>query len=243
MDWEQFQLWHNYVLNTEYKDNLIDRVIGEFSRVLTDQKNRFSNFDQNKEDLTKNDWKIFGSINSILNKIKLKYKIDLQLPRKSCKNSQKFNRKKDVNIGMMYNIPAEQNGVDTSDDYFYVPIHKTRRHIHGVPRDFIETYMINMIDTAQWEKVYFNYYYSNHLKLNCSYYECPEKYCIENVQNEKSQNKIQKYIKCGKKIQLYTKIVELQKYTSVKMYDKILKYYNKKLIDNFRLNFPKKVDI
>ena len=68
MDWEQFQLWHNYVLNTEYKDNLIDRVIGEFSRVLTNQKNRFSNFDQNKEDLTKNDWKILLD-NKIFNKL------------------------------------------------------------------------------------------------------------------------------------------------------------------------------
>ena len=93
MDWENFQIWHNYLLNKEYKDELINKAIGEFSLVLTDHKNRFSNFDQNKEDLTKKEWDLYGKINVILNKIKQKYNVNLELPRKSYQNSQKFQRK------------------------------------------------------------------------------------------------------------------------------------------------------
>jgi hypothetical protein len=121
MNWEQFQLWHNYLLNTEYKDNLISTAISEFSRVITDHKNGFSNFDQNKEDLTKKEWDIYGKINSILNKIKIKFKVNLDLPRQRCETSQIFKRKTDIQKGMMYNMPAELNGIDTNDNnYFYI---------------------------------------------------------------------------------------------------------------------------
>ena len=101
MNWEQFQLWHNYLLNTEYKDNIIDTAISEFSRVITDHKNGFSNFDQNKEDLTKKEWDSYGKINSILNKIKSKFKVNLDLPRQRCEKSQIFKRKIDIQKGMM----------------------------------------------------------------------------------------------------------------------------------------------
>ena len=47
MNWENFQLWYNYLLNKQYKDELINKAIGEFSLVLTDHKNRFSDFNQN----------------------------------------------------------------------------------------------------------------------------------------------------------------------------------------------------
>lgn len=242
MNWEQFQLWHNYLLNTQYKDNLIDNTIGEFSRVLIDHKNGFSNFNQGKEDLSKIEWNIFGKININLNKIKLKYNINLDLPRKTCKNSQKSKKSTDVSIGMMYNIPAEQNGIDTETDYFYIPIHKTRRHIHGVPSDFIYTYLINMIDTSQWDKINYTYYFNMYKHVyNLAIYECPEKYCIQNIQKKNKKSTIEKLIKCNKKIQLYAKIIELKKYLPIEDYNKIIKYYNKKLVDNFRINFPKKI--
>jgi hypothetical protein len=164
MNWENFQIWHNFLLNTEYKDNLISKAIGEFSRVLTDHKNEFSELDLNKENLKKEDWISYGRINSILNKINIKYKLNLELPRKKCETSQKFNRNFDIKNGMMYNVPAELNGIDTmTNDYFYIPIHKTRRHIHGVPIDFVETYIINMIETSQWEKHIYQYYYMDRI--------------------------------------------------------------------------------
>ena len=246
MNWENFQIWHNFLLNTEYKDNLISKAIGEFSRVLTDHKNKFSELNLNKENLKKEDWISYGRINSILNKINIKYKLNLELPRKKCETSQKFNRNFDIKNGMMYNVPAELNGIDTmTNDYFYIPIHKTRRHIHGVPIDFVETYIINMIETSQWEKHIYQYYYSmatlasiNKIN-NCAIYECPEKYCIENI--SKNNKKEEKLIKCKQKINVFSKIIELKKYVSEETYKKIKKYYHKKLVDNFRINFPRKI--
>jgi len=251
MNWEQFQLWHNYLLNTEHKDNLINIAISEFSRVITDHKNGFSNFDQNKEDLTKKEWDIYGKINIILNKINLKYKVNLELPRKRCEKSQKFKRSIDVENGMMFNMSAELNGVNTNDtNYFYIPLHKTRRHIHGVPKDFLEQYIINMIDTAKWEKIHYMYYYSvqfieniNYINM-CAIYECPEKFCIENLtktnKNKKEIEKVEKLIKCNAKISVFKKIKEFEKYLTKDVYNKIKKYFNKKMVDNFRLNFPQK---
>ena len=245
MNWENFQLWYNYLLNKQYKDELINKAIGEFSLVLTDHKNRFSDFNQNKEDLTKKEWDSYGKINIILNKIKQKYNVNLELPRKSYQNSQKFQRKHDINIGMMYNTPAELNGVNTTDrDYFYVPIHKTRRHIHGVPNDYLESYIINMIDTAVWNKTDYTYYISMqkpenlHYINECAIYECPEKYCIKN--KEKNSFEKNKIIKCNKKIKVLNKIKELVSFFSKKTHFKIFKYFNKKLVDNFRINFPDK---
>jgi hypothetical protein len=249
MNWEQFQLWHNYLLNTEYKDNLISTAISEFSRVITDHKNGFSNFDQNKEDLTKKEWDLYGKINSILNKIKIKFKVNLDLPRQRCETSQIFKRKTDIQKGMMYNMPAELNGIDTNDNnYFYIPLHKTRRHIHGIPIDFIEQYIINMIDTAQWEKYQCKYYYSvqcieNINDINvCAIYECPEKFCIKNLTKKikKQVEKVEKIIKCNKKINVFSKIKEFKKYISLDVFSKVIKYFNKKLVDNFRINFPQK---
>ena len=239
MNWEQFQIWHNYLLNTEHKDDLINKAIGKFSLVLADHKNGFSNFDQNKEDLTKKEWDLYGKINNILNKINIKYKLKLNLPRKCHQNSQKYQRKTDIKTGMMYNMPANINGLDTNDNsYFYIPIHTTRRHVHGVPNEFIESYIINMIDTAVWEKIDYTNYYSlqNKDRLNninnCAIYECPEKYCIK--------NKTEKLIKCTKKINVFSKIIELKKFVTEEIFKKTIKYFYKKLVDNFRINFPHK---
>lgn len=249
MNWEQFQLWHNFLLNTEYKDNLIDTAISEFLRVIIDHKNGFSNFDQNKEDLTKKEWNTYGNINSILNKIKIKFKVDLDLPRKICDKSQKFKRKVDINNGMMFNMPAKLNGINThDDDYFYIPLHKTRRHIHGIPKDFLEQYIINMIDTAQWEKIQYKYYYSVQSLKNidyinkCAIYECPEKFCIKNLskKNKKEHKNIEKLINCDVKLNVFSKIKHFQIYLTEKISNKLIKYFNKKLVDNFRINFPKK---
>jgi hypothetical protein len=247
MNWEQLQLWNNYLINTKYKDIIIKKAISEISRVLTDHKNGFSNFEENKEDLTKKDWEKYGQINVILNKIKIKYKVNIELPRKSCDNSQKQKRKIDIKTGMMHNIPAELNGIDTNDNvYFYIPLHKTRRHIHGVPHDFIEQYIINMIDTAEWEKVNYLYYYNVHYEENnnninyCAFYNCPEKYCIKNFQKNKKVETTEKQIKCKVKINVFSKIKEIKKYINVNVFNKFIKYFNKKLVDNFRINFPKK---
>jgi hypothetical protein len=245
MDWEQLQLWHNYLINTEHKDVLLQKSISDFNKVITDHKNKFSNFDQNKEDLTKKDWDTFGKINVILNKIKIKYKINLELPRKSCKNSQKYKKEIDVKTGMMYNIPAELNGIDTNDNmYIYVPLHKTRRHIHGIPYDFIEQYLYNMINTAIWDKVYYHHYYNSDYIRNkdlinsCAIYECPEKYCIKNLEKNKNIKEID--VKCKVKINVFSKINELKNYLNDSQFKKLIKYFNKKLVDNFRINFPKK---
>ena len=49
MDWNKFQLWHNYLLNLEYKDIIVNNAISEFSRVLTDHKNSVSNCIETKK--------------------------------------------------------------------------------------------------------------------------------------------------------------------------------------------------
>ena len=247
MNNENFFLWYNFLINNQYKDKNIDIAIGEFRRVLTDQKNQFASFDIEKSKLKKEEWNMYGKINIILNKIKIKYKVNIELPREVCNKIQKYNRKNDVKLGMMYNMPADENGVDTNDtNYYYIPIHKTRRHIHGVPRDFLELYVINMIDTASWEKVHSSFYYNN-TKLNvCAIYNCPEKYCIKNIKKEEKnkENKENileiKQILCTEKINVFSKLKELDVYLSIEQNKKIIKYFYKKLVDNFRINFPKK---
>jgi hypothetical protein len=227
MDWEKFHLWHNYLLNLEHKDIIINKVINEFSRVLVDQKI------EKKENIEKNQWQMYGKINSLLNKIKIKFNINLELPRKRCEKTQKFNRKFDIQTGMMYNMSANQNGLDSTDsDYFYVPIHKTRRHIHGVPNSFLELYILNMIETAEWEKYIPSYYYDSTKMDVCAIYKCPEKYCIKN------KEKI--YQSCNATISLLPKILELEKFLNVDERSKINKFFIKKMTDNFRTNFPKK---
>jgi len=242
MDWEIFQLWHNYLLNTEYKDNLIDKGISEFSRVLTDHKNGFSDFTEAKQNITKYEWKKYGKINNILNKLKIKFNINLELPRTRCKTSQKFNRKFDVQTGMMYNIPADLNGINTCESsYFYIPIHKTRRHIHGVPNDFLESYVLNMIETADWEKQESTYYYERSKIHLCAIYKCPEKYCIKNIKSTNQKNQIEYTTitkSCDSKINVFLKLIELQKYFNIN--EKIRRFFIKKITDNFRTNFPKK---
>ena len=246
MNWENFQLWYNYLLNTQYKDNNIDIAISEFGRVIADHKNEFKSFEDEKSELKKEIWNIYGKINNILNKIKIKYKVNIELPRNRCEKIQKHQRKNDVKVGKMYNMSAEVNGIDTNDNtYFYIPIHKTRRHIHGVPKDFLILYVMNMIDTAEWDKVHSWYYYDN-TKLNvCAIYKCPEKYCIENIQKRETIKKeniqnIKKEISCTAMINIYSKINELSIYFTDDQNKKIKNYFFKKLADNFRKNFPKK---
>ena len=134
----------------------------------------------------------------------------------------------------MYDIPAEYNGVDTHcNTYFYVPIHKTRRHIHGVPNEFLLNYIYNMIETASWEK-YNHFYYTNPKYIkNCAIYQCPEKYKIVHQKKEKE-------ITCEVKICVLTKIIELEKFLNKTENEKIKLFFHKKRIDNFRLNFPYK---
>jgi hypothetical protein len=245
MDWEQFQIWYNYLLNIEYKDILINNAISEFSRVLTDHKNGFSDFTETKQKIKKYDWKLYGRINGILNVIKNKLKINLELPRQIRGKLQKFSRKFDVQTGMMYNIPASLNGIDTEEkEYFYVPIHKTRRHIHGVPKEFLESYVYNMIETAEWEK-FSSSYYTDSTKINeCAIYKCPENYCIKNKEKkEKNKQNVltkEKKIVCGVKINVLEKIINLKKFFNSDVYEKIYKFFIKKLSDNFRTNFPSK---
>jgi hypothetical protein len=235
MDWTNFELWNNFLLKTEYKDININNAISEFSRVLTDQKIGF----ESKEKINKIAWKLYGKINGILNKIKNKYNINLELPRNRCKITQKFNRKFDVQTGMMYNMPAECNGIDTDcNGYFYVPIHKTRRHIHGVPKDFLENYVYNMIENAIWEKLISSYYIDSKKINECAIYKCPEKFCLKNIEKNKIKEKL---IDCKKKINVFQKIIELKKFFNSDVYEKIYKFFYKKLTDNFRINFPKKI--
>jgi hypothetical protein len=235
MDWINFELWNNLLLKIEYKDNIINNAISEFSRVLTDQKIGFAS----KEKINKIEWQLYGKINGILNKIKNKYKINLELPRTRCETSQKFNRKFDVQTGMMYNMSADLNGINTEDNgYFYVPIHKTRRHIHGVPKDFLENYVYNMIENANWEKLISSYYIDSNKINECAIYKCPEKFCLKNIEKNKIKEKL---IDCKIKINVFQKILDLKKFFNSKVYEKIYKFYIKKLTDNFRINFPKKI--
>jgi hypothetical protein len=168
----------------------------------------------------------------------------------------------------MYNIPAEYNGIDTTDKdtYFYIPIHKTRRHIHGVPKEFLVDYIYNMIDKASWEKK-INCYYTDPKYIHCcAIYLCPEKYTIQNLEKnkkienkqknkEKTENKqknkieeiplnsnhtVERSMNCLGKICVFTKLIELEKYLKNDDIKKIKIFFHKKRIDNFRLNFPKK---
>ena len=52
--------------------------------------------------------------------------------------------------------------------------------------------------------------------------------------------KVEKIIKCNKKINVFSKIKEFKKYISQDVFKKVMKYFNKKLVDNFRMNFPQK---
>lgn len=245
MDWEKFQLWNNYLLNLEYKDLIINNAISEFSRVLADRKNGFSDFTETKQKINKYDWRLYGKLNGILNIIRNKLKINLELPRQIRGKMQKFSRKFDVQTGMMYNIPASFNGIDTEEkEYFYVPIHKTRRHIHGVPKEFLESYVYNMIETAEWEK-FSSSCYTDSTKINeCAIYKCPENYSCVNKEkpNKNCKNYILKEnkIKCNVKINVFEKINELKKFFNTDVYEKIYKFFIKKLSDNFRINFPNK---
>jgi len=260
MDWEKFNVWYNYLLTTQYKDNLISIAIGEFRRVASDNNQTF----QNKKDIKKDNWLLYGKINNTLDKINKKYKLNMGLPRLQCATVQKFKKMDDIIIGKMYNIPAISNGIDTTDkSYFFVPIHKTRRHVHGVPKEFLENYIINMIETAQWEKRYSVYYYEYKYIDRCAIYTCPEKYIQEGCKikktnkkevngkkigtEESAKNKIvegdatkQVEINCKQKISVYLKIRELRKYLNGEQIDKITKFFHKKRIDNFRTNFPSK---
>jgi hypothetical protein len=225
MDWEKYKIWKNYLFNTQYKDNLINKAIGEFSRVVSDTNQSF----QLKKDINKNDWLVYGKINNILDKINKKYKMNLGLPRAHCATVQKFKKMEDIIIGKMYNIPAISNGIDTTDkDYFFIPIHKTRRHVHGVPKEFLENYIINMIETAKWESRFSWVYSENRYIDRCAIYTCPEYY-------------VEKKTKCKKEISVYIKIKEFQKYFTDSQFDNILKIFHKKRIDNFRKNFPSKI--
>jgi hypothetical protein len=233
MDWAKYKIWKDFLLLTPHKDIIITKVIGEFQRVVSDSNQLF----QLKKDISKKDWLLYGKINNLLDKINKKYKINLGLPRAQCASVQKFKKMEDIIIGKMYNIPAISNGIDTNDSsYFFIPIHRTRRHVHGVPKEFLENYIINMIETARWETRYAWFYYDIRFIDRCAIYLCPEHYV-----NDKKKEKINKPIKCNKEISVYIKIKELQKYFTNSQFDNILKIFHKKRIDSFRMNFPSKI--
>jgi hypothetical protein len=252
MDWKSFNVWYDFLLKIEYKDIIIDKTIRDFRRIDSDQKNnkyKISNQVENKNIISNEDWKMYGKINNLLDKIlkmfsnisELKTKLNafdlglLMLPRLCSKTTQKCQKSSDIKEGKMYNIPAEYNGIDTNDKdtYLYIPIHKTRRHIHGVPNEFLIQYIYNMIETASWEK--HNYFYYTDIKYikNCAIYQCPEKYTIKNQDKTKE-------ITCDVQICVLTKIIELEKYLSNDEVEKVKNYFHKKIVDNFRKNFPNK---
>ena len=171
MDWKIFHQWNSFLIQTQYKETIIDRSIREFRQVLSDQSSNIFVKNLSYEDrnnITDINWHMYGKINNLLDKIYKIYssssekmiELDnfnlsiLTLPRMRCKTSQKYQKKIDINEGKMYNISAEYNGIDTNDKdtYFYIPIHKTRRHVHGVPKEFLINYIYNMIESASWEK-------------------------------------------------------------------------------------------
>jgi len=247
MDWEKYKLWQNFFITTPLKDNIINRAIGELLRVASDSNLSF----QEKKDISKSDWLLYGKINNLLDKINKKYKVNLGLPRAQCATVQKLKKMEDIIIGKMYNIPAISNGINTNDsDYFFVPIHKTRRHVHGVPKEFLESYIINMIETAKWETKYSWFYHDIRFIYRCAMYICPEYYVEKeekkiskeaNKQIKKEENQINKQVKCKKELSVYFKIKELQKYFTISQFDNILKAFHKKRIDQFRTNFPTKI--
>ena len=250
MDWSIFNQWNDYLLKQEHKDIIIHKTIGEFRRVLSDQiSNHFfiNNMIEKKSNITKDNWYLYGKINNLLDKIKKNNfnRPPESLPRMRCNASQKCHNCIDIKEGNMYNIPAELNGVDTKDNYFYVPIHKTRRHIHGVPKEFLVNYILNMIETATWEKKIDSYYTDSNYIHCCAIYSCPEKYKLKNiVKKEKNKKDVcelkEKEINCTVKICVYTKLEELNKYLKNDEKIKIKMFFYKKLIDNFRLNFSNK---
>lgn len=252
MDWKIFNIWYDFLLESEHKDIIIDKTIREFRRISSDQKNnkyKIVNQVENKNTISAKNWAEYGKINNLLDKIlkiflntsDLKSELNkfslnlLMLPRLCCKTTQKYQKLSDIKEGKMYNIPAEYNGIDTTnkDTYLYIPIHKTRRHIHGVPNEFLIHYIYNMIETASWEKYNYFYYSDNKYIKNCAIYQCPEKHIIKN------QNKI-KEITCDVQICVLTKIIDLETYLNTTEIKKIKKYFQKKLIDNYRKNFPNK---
>ena len=252
MDWKIFHEWNSFLLQLKYKDNLIDKTIREFRRVLSDQNNNIYMNSKQLEDkniITKENWQMYGKINNLLDKIQKiiinnsefnseveKFNLNfLNLPRFCCNTKQIYHNLNDINEGKMYNIIAEYNGDDTKnkDTYFYIPIHKTRRHIHGVPNEFLIDYIYNMIETASWEKNNYLFYIKENYLKNCAFYQCPEKYKIKN------QNKI-KEITCTKKVCVLTKLIDLEKFLNKNEIKKIQTFFYKKRIDNFRLNFPNK---
>ena len=253
MDWKIFNEWNEFLIKQEYKDVIINRTIGEFRRVLSDQISNIFLIEklfEEKINITKDNWYLYGKINNLLDKIKkskfyISADMNLNLPRMRCQTSQKCQNAIDIKKGNMYNIPAECNGVDTSDkdNYFYIPIHKTRRHIHGVPREFLVNYIYNMIEKASWEKKIECYYTDSKYIHCCAIYMCPEKHTIQNlkkVEKNKKIEKTEKIITCLGKLSVFTKIKELEKFLDIEEIKKIKTFFHKKKIDNYRLNFLKK---
>ena len=54
MDWEKYKIWQYYLFNTQYKDSLISKAIGEFSRVVSDCSKSF----QLKKDINKDEYSV-----------------------------------------------------------------------------------------------------------------------------------------------------------------------------------------
>jgi hypothetical protein len=243
MDWDKFHLWTEFLYDNLYKDIIIHRAVVECDKIVLElSKMGISTIKHKKEkkDISPEDWAKYGKLNNILDKINKKYKVKLGLPRDGCDKNQIHKKMDDIIIGKMYNIPAELNGIDTTDkeNYFYIPIHKSRRHIHGVPKEFLVNYIMNMIDKAKWEKNYSWYYHDLKLIEKCAVYACPEKYTLVNV--DKKNKKIEKEIACNHEINVFQKIKELYKYLTSLEFDKIKKFLHKKRIDNYRNNFPSK---
>jgi len=243
MDWDKFHLWTEFLYENLYKDILIHRAVVECEKIMLDiSKNGESTIKHKKErkDISPENWTKYGKLNNILDKINKKYKVKLGLPRDGCDKNQIHKRMDDIIIGKMYNIPAELNGIDTSDkeNYKYIPIHKSRRHIHGVPKEFLVNYIYNMIEKANWESVYSWYYHDSKLIEKCAIYKCPEKHILVNV--DKNRKKIEKEVACNHDINVLLKINELKKYLNNVEFDKIKNFFHKKRIDNYRNNFPSK---
>lgn len=77
MDWKIFHEWNSFLLQIKYKDNLINKTIREFNRVLSDQNNnkyKNSNELEYKNNISKENWQMYGKINNLLDKIKDNYK-------------------------------------------------------------------------------------------------------------------------------------------------------------------------
>lgn len=236
MNWDNYNKWIEFILSTRYKDNLIERA-GEECNKLIFYKNKKGLED--KKTINKEVWKEYGKLNIIFDKLNKKYKLNLGLPRQICENTQKHKKMDDIIIGKMYNIPAEINGIETnSNEYFYVPIHQSRRHIHGVPKEFLYDYVVNMIDKANWESRYYWYYTEPIYEDKCAIYMCPEKYDIVNV--TKDNKKIKKECVCRYKINVFNVMKTVFVYLNPVEIKKLKNYFHKKKIDNYRNNFPSK---